>query len=174
VKDLETWLNELVDKPLPGGVAVAAVAAAMGAALLAKAARITLERQIPTGAGQAALEAAQAQRVESVRLAEADEQAYRAVLDTRALPAQDPPRTRAWRAATEVPLRVAEVCRSLLDSTCGLRDACWPAVRTEFETGSWLLEIGGRAGLQAAESNLHAWGEGSESQSLRATIEALR
>ena len=178
MKDLETWLDDLADKPLPGGVAAAAVAAAAGAALLAKAARITLQRQIPAGAKRAELEAvldaAQAQRAELVRLAEADEQAYRAVLDTHSLPARDPARSQAWRAATEVPLRLVEVCRSLLDSTDGLRDACWPAIYTEFETGSWLLQSGVRAGIQAAESNLLAWGERSESQSLRATIEALR
>jgi formiminotetrahydrofolate cyclodeaminase len=178
VKDLEAWLNELASESLPGGVTAATVAAAMGAALIAKAARITLERQDPDVTCRptlaAALEMAQVQGEELVRLAKADEQAYRAVLDTRSLPAEDPARNRAWWAATEIPLRVAEVCRSLLDSTCGLRDACWPAVRTEFDTGGRLLEVGAHAGLQAAESNLRAWGERPESRSLHATLEALR
>jgi methenyltetrahydrofolate cyclohydrolase len=178
VKDLEAWLSELASEPLPGAVAAAAVAAAMGAALIAKAARITLERQDTAvtcrPALAAALEAAQVRGEELVRLAKADEQAYRAVLDARCLPAEDPARSSAWRAATEIPLRVAEVCRSLLDSTCGLRDACWLALRTEFDTGGRLLEVGAHAGLQAAESNLRAWGERPESRSLQAALEALR
>jgi formiminotetrahydrofolate cyclodeaminase len=178
MKDLETWLNELATEPLPGGVAAAAVAAAMGAALIAKAARITLERRGPTGGGQmaleATLEAACAQRAELARLAEADTQAYRAVLDTRSLSAKDPARSQAWQAATEVPLRVAEVCRSLLEDASGLRDSCWPALRTDLESGIWLLEVGVRTGLHAAESNLSVWGEGSEDPSLRAILEMSR
>ena len=42
---LESWLDELAAQSLPGGVSAAALASAMGAALLAKTARVTLGRQ---------------------------------------------------------------------------------------------------------------------------------
>jgi formiminotetrahydrofolate cyclodeaminase len=157
VKDLEAWLDDLSAKPLPGGVAAAAVAAAMGSALMAKAARVTLRQQRRPNAGRTALEAvldlAQARRAELLELATADEQAYRAVLEPSGAADE------AWRAATEVPIRVAEACHSLLDQMPAILGLCWPPVRTDLEIGGWLLEIGARAGVAAAESNVRSWGD---------------
>lgn len=102
MNDLEAWLDEMVDAPLPGGLAAAAVAAALGAALVAKVGRIVLARPgLPAGV-RAAVEPlaalAQAERRGLLALAAADVEAYRAVLsdpadgpgDAQALPSHHP------------------------------------------------------------------------------------
>jgi len=172
------WLDDLATEPLPGGVAAAAVAAAMGAALCAKAARITLERQTLTDIVQAKLEdvyeQAQVQQAALLRLAGADEAAYRALMDVQALATQQPERNQAWQAATEVPIRIAEACRSLLDEVSALESACRPSVRVDYEIGVWLLEIGLRAGQRAAQANLRSWGDAPEARWLRLRLDALQ
>ena len=130
VKDFGVWLHDLSTAPLPGGVAAAAVAAAMGAALLAKATRVTLRRQAVDEAGRRALEAvldlARRRQTALVHLAEVDERAYRAVLEGGQMPASSATRREAWLEATEAPIRVAEVCQSLLDRSSQWLDPCWP------------------------------------------------
>ena len=172
------WLDGLATEPLPGGVAAAAVAAAMGAALCAKAARITLERQTLTDIVQAKLEdayeQAQVQQAALLRLAGADEAAYRAVMDVQVLATQQLERNQAWQAATEVPIRIAEACRSLLDEVSALESVCRPGVRVDYEIGVWLLEIGLRAGQRAAEVNLRSWGYAPEARLLRLRLDALQ
>ena len=171
MNDLEGWLHNLSARPLPGSVSAAAVAAAMGAALIAKAARVTLRRQAMTPADRAAMQAvldlARDQQPILLRLADADERAYRTVLRARA------PSPAAWREATEVPIRLAEACRSLLRPLPGVLDPCWPAVRPDLEIGSWFLEVAVRAGRLAAEINLRAWGEDPAAGPLRARVDAL-
>jgi formiminotetrahydrofolate cyclodeaminase len=178
VKDLEIWLQDMVARPVPGGVGAAAVAAAMGAALLAKVARTSMERQSLTSIDWANLEAAlglaQAQRVELMRLAGADEAAYQTVLDTRRLAPQAPARHQAWRAAAESPIRIAEACRTLLDSLSEVSDLCWQDVRADLDACGWLLEASVRIFVLAAESNLRAGEVGSGAADLQIRIDALR
>jgi formiminotetrahydrofolate cyclodeaminase len=175
---METWLQDMVAQPVPGGVAAAAVAAAMGAALLAKVARISIERQSLTSVDRANLEAvlglAQAQSVGLMRLAGADEAAYQTVLDTRPLAPQASARRQAWRAAAESPIRIAEACRTLLDSLSKVSDLCWQDVRADLYACGWLLEAGIRICVLAAERNLRAGGGGSGAQPLQGRIDALR
>lgn len=157
---LESWLDELAGQSLPGGVSAAAVSAAMGAALLAKAARVTLGRQAlePGIRGRLVKIAAQArvERVELVELAEADTKAYRAVLDAQQGTTDSPQQHDAYLVAAEIPVRMAEVCQGLLDGASVMRKFCWPALLVDLDIGHWLLEAGVRAGLAAAESNLSA------------------
>lgn len=178
VQDFEPWLKAMTMKPLPGGVAGAALVAAMGAALCAKAARITLQRQARAGSDpdqiEVALSRSQAQQPELLRLADADAQAYRAVLATRGLATRDPARSRAWQEATEVPLRVAEACRSLRDEILGLGSAHWADIAADFEIGLSFLETATRACLLAVESNLQAWGDHPEVQALRLRVDAVQ
>jgi formiminotetrahydrofolate cyclodeaminase len=175
---LELWLDVLATQPLPGGVAAAAVAAAMGAALCAKAARITLERQTLTNTVQAELQGvyqqAQVQKAALLHLAAVDEAAYRTVMDTQALAVDDPQRDQAWQAATETPIHMAETCRSLLGEVSALGSACRPSVRVDYEIGAWLLETGLRAGLRAAEANLRSWGDATGARSLQLRLDALQ
>ncbi len=178
MKDFGAWLHDLSTEPLPGGVAAAAVAAAMGAALLAKATRVTLRRQAVDEAGRTALEAvldlACGQQIALMHLAEVDERAYRAVLESRQMPASSATRREAWLEATEAPIRVAEVCQSLLDRSSQWLDPCWPPVEHDLQTGRWLLETGVRAGLLAAEGNIRSCRGGPETESLQMRIDELK
>lgn len=178
MEDFGTWLDDLSTKPLPGAVAAAALTAAMGAALIAKAARITLEkRPLDTDSRnmiQALWDLAESQRGSLVDLAHIDNRAYRAVLDARSLAASSPARVRAWLQATEAPVRLAEECRVLLERSAPLLDTCWPAVCPDPEIGIWFLETGLRAGLAAAEGNIGYCGDTQEAHSLRRRIDALK
>jgi formiminotetrahydrofolate cyclodeaminase len=171
------WLNDMAAKSLPGGVAAAAVSAAMGAALIAKAARLTLRRQELEGVRRQSLEAvlelSHSRRAELMRLAGADEPAYRAVLKSRTLPATSPVRRQAWQEATEVPVRVAEAARAVLDGLHEFDAVCWPSVCVDFEIGASLLAAGMSAALLAADNNLHAWGDEQGSRALRRRIDVL-
>ena len=115
MKDFDVWLNDLSNKPLPGAVAAAAVTAAMGAALIAKAARITLEKRQLDGDAQSSIQTlwnlAENQRASLVDLASADDRAYSAVLDARSSAASSSTLTRAWLQATETAIRLDEECR---------------------------------------------------------------
>jgi formiminotetrahydrofolate cyclodeaminase len=172
--DFTGWLDRLASQPLPGGVAAAALSAAMGAALTAKVARLTLAQQSLTGAERAmvqdTLDLAGAQQTDLICLASADEQAYRAVLDAEGAPA----RRLAWQQATGTPLQVAEACRLLLDRLPELFTVCPPVVQVDLQTGGWLLETGVRSGLRAAKTNLGAWADGTEPPALGSRIDALQ
>jgi len=172
--DFAGWLDRLATQPLPGGVASAAMAAAMGAALTYKVARIALAEKSLTGSNRAAVQAtldlASAQQAELVRLSSADEQAYRAVLEAE----QAPARRLAWQQATRVPILVSEACRLLLDRLPGLYAVCPPVVYVDLQIGSWLLEMGVRAGLEAAGANLQVWARGTDLPAFRARIDALQ
>jgi formiminotetrahydrofolate cyclodeaminase len=178
VNDFYAWLNDLATEPLPGGVSAAAVSAAMGTALIVKTVQATLQHQALDSWDRTALEAtlerAHAQRAMLLCLADADQQAYQAVLHSRRMAVRDPARNQAWQTATEVPLCVAEACDLLLERLSHLEAVCWPAVRADLEIGSWLLETGLRAGLLAAENNVQVWGERAHKSSFRTRMEALR
>lgn len=178
MRDFSSWLNDLSGKPLPGAVAAAAVSAAMGAALIAKATRITLQRQkmdsATGGALQALWELADHQQAMLIDLADADERAYRAVLDAKSLPESEPARVAAWLQATETPVRLAETCHALLESAYPLLNICWPAVCPDPEIGVWLLETGLRAGLAAAEDNVRCCTDTPQTRALQGRIDALK
>ena len=177
-EDFGDWLARLATQSLPGAVGAAALGAAMGAALISKACRLTLAHQPLSGSArdmvEATLSLADAQQAELLCLASTDEDAYRAVLESRRLPAGAPARDQARQWATEVPIEVAEACRVLLNRLPELSEACWPTVYADLEIGGWLLETGVRAGLLAAQNNLQIWGDGSAAQLLQARIRALQ
>jgi formiminotetrahydrofolate cyclodeaminase len=178
VTDLESWLHRLANDPLPGGVAAAALGAAMGAALVSKVLQVTFARREMDAALRAEMEfvlvLAQDQQAELMRCVDADELAYRALLATRKRPGQDLALGAAWRAATEVPIEIAERCRLLLDRLPALSELVWPPVRVDLEIAESLLRAGAHAGLAAAESNLTAWGDEDEARPLWSRIEVLR
>jgi formiminotetrahydrofolate cyclodeaminase len=177
VKEFNAWLLDLSTEPLPGGVAAAAVAAAMGAALVAKAARVTLRKQKAERLDLKVLETMQMradnQRAVLLSLADADEQAYGTVLKLRERTIRSEISRQAWYTAIEVPIRIAEACQSLLEALPRLADACWSPVLPDLKTGEWLLETGLWASLLAAKGNLAAYGDRPEAQALRTRIDAL-
>ncbi len=123
-------VRELIDRlasraPAPGGGSAAALAGAMGAALLEMVGELTTGRAGSDGNEGAVGEiwaAATARRAELLELAELDASAYDAVIDARRLPRQtDGERadralrvTDATREATRIPLRVAEAAADVL------------------------------------------------------------
>jgi formiminotetrahydrofolate cyclodeaminase len=160
---IDSWLDELSTQVVPGGVAAAALASAMGAALIIKAARITLQRQaledVECRAVEALVELSSTQKGLLRGLVQADVEAYRSLLRTRA--SQTPPTARdsAWRGVLEIPLQLAEACRLLLDRVPHLVPLCPPEVRPDLLVGQRLLEVGQHAGQAAAEHNLQAWAD---------------
>jgi formiminotetrahydrofolate cyclodeaminase len=178
LKEFDAWLEEMATHALPGGVAAAARSAAMGAALVAKVTRLTLQRQH--------LSAVEQQRLVSLvdlaskgvdglqRLAGEDARAYRQVLETGALPVEGTERRLAWQRATDVPLRVAEVCQELLLALDLLTDRCWPAVGTDLHTARRLLAVGRESGLEAAEANLQSWAEADDARGFGSRMRAIR
>jgi formiminotetrahydrofolate cyclodeaminase len=178
MREFSIWLKDLSTKPLPGAVAAAALAAALGAGLVAKAARVTLHRGAVNGATrtllQEVIELADQQQDALVRLAEADVRAYHAVLEAKSGSAPPPVQREAWLQATEMPILIAEACQSLVEHASLWLDDCWPAMCADLNIGLWLLETGIRAGLEAAESNIGFSGEPAAAESLQLRIDALK
>jgi formiminotetrahydrofolate cyclodeaminase len=178
MREFSAWLKDLSTKPLPGAVAAAALAAAMGAGLVAKAARVTLHRGAVDGATPALLQEvidlADRQQEALVRFAETDVRAYRAVLEARSRSAPPSVQREAWLQATETPLRIAEACRLLVERSSLWIDQCWPAICADLNIGLWLLQTGIRAGLEAAESNVGFCGDTPAAESLQMRIDALK
>jgi hypothetical protein len=99
---------------------------------------------------------------------------YRAVLESHVLGQENLSKGDAWREATEVPLCVAEACHLLLRQLPEPQGLRWPPVELDLQVGQWLLEVGLRTGLAAAESNLRAWSGGKELVPLQARVDALK
>lgn len=173
-----SWFARLATKPLPGGVAAAAVAASMGSALVVKVCRLTLVKSSLSDQERdsvgSVLDLAEQQGTMMTGLAREDEQGYQAVLDTSHLPDESPARRQAWQRATETPLQLAEGCRELLGCVPILFQVCLPAARVDLKVACWLLELGLRSGLEAAGSNLSRWRDGPEAISFRSRAESLR
>ncbi len=109
--------------PTPGGGSAAAVVGAMAAALVEMVGALTSDR--PATAADAVREiaaAAAARRSELLELAELDASAYQAVIAARRLPRETEAEradravrvAEATRAATQIPLRVAEAAADVL------------------------------------------------------------
>jgi formiminotetrahydrofolate cyclodeaminase len=178
MQDFGAWLRKLTTQPLPGGVSAAALAAAMGSALVAKAARVSLQRQALSEedrtALQAVLDLACHQQQALLGLADADERAYRAVLESHAQGNATLTPGDTWHKATEVPICVAEACHLLLRRLPRILDLCWPPIEPDLQVGQWLLEVGLRGGLSAAASNVRAWPDDKELVPLQARMDALK
>jgi len=114
---IEAFLDELASgAPTPGGGSAAALAGALGAALVAMVCRVSAARD--PGAAELAGTAARADglRYRLADLATADALAYEAVLAARRLPAQtrETAVQAALRRATEVPLDLVAVSSEVL------------------------------------------------------------
>ena len=173
----EAWLSDVSNRTLPGGVAVGALAAAMGAALVTKALRVTLSRgRLSPGEKrrfEAAAAAAREAQAALLGLAEADEVAFRRVLTAGKGSAASDERRNAWRMATDIPVSVAETSRDLLERLPPLHESCLPAVLVDLEIGTRLLLAGQDAGVRAARANLREWEADPDSGTLAPRLEAL-
>ena len=146
---------------VPGGGSAAAVAAAMGAALMSMVAKLSLRKATP------------AQNVEALhsivpqfdracellgRLSQDDIEAYRSVTGARKAARADQGRQAELAAAIEratvVPLETARAATEALDAAGRLRGLVWEMVASDFETGYLLLQTGFRGAMANAAINL--------------------
>jgi formiminotetrahydrofolate cyclodeaminase len=126
-KPVKTFLNELASAaPAPGGGSVAAVAGALGAALISMVCNLTIGKEKYAGVqaeiGEI-LEKSEKLRKKLADLLDADVEVYSLLSQTMKMPrdtdeqkqARATAMNRALKAATDVPMRVAEACVSVME-----------------------------------------------------------
>ncbi|MDW8101282.1 MAG: cyclodeaminase/cyclohydrolase family protein [Anaerolineae bacterium] len=126
-KPLNQFMDELASSaPAPGGGSVAALAGAMGAALVSMVCNLTIGKKKYADVEEeikAILEQSEALRREFLNLLEADVAAYTRVSEAMKMPRETEEQKaireealdKALKEATEVPLRVAEACVRVID-----------------------------------------------------------
>ena len=123
-RTLRTFSDDLsTDAPVPGGGSAAAYAGAMGAALAAMVARISIKKQ-PSDDLKTFIEETDNLRSDFLRLVDDDSAAYARVAEAMKLPRKSDEEKKvrqermqaALLAASRVPLEVAETARRLLDA----------------------------------------------------------
>jgi methenyltetrahydrofolate cyclohydrolase len=125
-KTVETFLSELASNlPAPGGGSVAALSGALGAGLISMVCNLTLGKPKYAAVEKdisAILAKSEGLRKELTGLLEADVRAYTELNQTMKMPrdteeqktARAKAMDRALKAATDVPIRVAEACTSVM------------------------------------------------------------
>ncbi len=153
------------DAPTPGGGTAAAVAGAMGAALVEMVAALTLSKEKYASAHAAVrviAEAASAARENFCGLAREDSEAYDRVVQARRLPKESPEekeeRNRllsvANRLATEVPMRTARAAVRLLAALPELVEKGNPNAASDAGSAALLLEAATESALLNVGINL--------------------
>ena len=142
---------------VPGGGSAAALAAAMGAALVsmvaklsARKAKVVEDREILTGLVPE-LDQLAARLLE---LSQDDIDAYRAVIDARKSGAQGEALARAYERAAEVPLEAATAVARALALLPEVSKRAWEMTASDLEVGSELLETGFAGALGNVAINL--------------------
>ena len=161
-KPVTVFLDELASSaPAPGGGSVAALSGALGAALVSMVCNLTLGKKKYAnvqGDIEALLSQSEALRKELVELLETDVQVYTEVSKAMKMPrateeeraARTAAMQKALKAATDVPMRVAEACVKVMD-------LCRPAaekgnVNAVSDVGVAVLMA--EAGLRSAALNV--------------------
>jgi formiminotetrahydrofolate cyclodeaminase len=169
------------DAPTPGGGALAAVGGALGAAMIAMTARLTLGRPRYAAVQDAAAAlAAEADRAwhALLDLADADATAYERVLAALRLPrATDEERAtrevalqQALVAATQVPAAIAEQCQAVLALAATAAAITNRNALGDVATGALLAEASMRAAAVQAELNLAAIDDAAFTASMAAAL----
>ena len=161
-KSMKTFLDELSSSaPAPGGGSVAALSGALGAALISMVSNLTIGKKKYTDVQKEIIELlkkSERLRKELIDLLEADIKVYTELSQTMKMPRDtDEQKTarakamdKALKAATDVPMRVAEACVSVMD-------LCRPAaergnVNAVSDVGVGVLMA--EAGLRSAALNV--------------------
>lgn len=182
---LEQFHDELASaSPAPGGGSAAAMAGALGAALVAMVARLTIGRknyQEVNAEFENLLPRADALRAELLQLMVHDADAYRRVMDAYQLP-KDTDAAKTARAdaiqsalqhAANVPLRVAQACAEILEMAQRAAARGNKNAASDAGAGALMAEAGLRAALLNVEINLGLIQDERFVARLRAEIQPL-
>ncbi len=182
---LEQFHDELASaSPAPGGGSAAAMAGALGAALVAMVARLTIGRknyQEVNAEFENLLPRADALRAELLQLMVYDADAYRRVMDAYQLP-KDTDAAKTARAdaiqsalqhAANVPLRVAQACAEILEMAQRAAARGNKNAASDAGAGALMAEAGLRAALLNVEINLGLIQDERFVARLRAEIQPL-
>ncbi|OGO01007.1 MAG: methenyltetrahydrofolate cyclohydrolase [Chloroflexi bacterium RBG_13_52_12] len=161
-KPIQMFLDELAsDAPAPGGGSVAALSGAIGAALISMVSNLTVGKEKYAGVQDdinALLKKSEKLRKELTELVEEDVRVYTELSQTMKMPrdTEEQKQTRAramdkaLKAATNVPMRVAEACVSVMD-------ICRPAAEKGNTNAVSDVGVGilmAEAGLRSAALNV--------------------
>jgi len=145
--------------PAPGGGSSAALAAALGAALLEMTASLELMREAPDPAvPEDAPARARELREQALALADRDMSSYAPVLDALRLPESDPERAGRLEAAlteaSRAPLAIAEAAAEAAELAARITAASNPAVRGDALAGVLIAEAATVTAASLVEINL--------------------
>ena len=142
---------------VPGGGSAAALAAAMGAALLSMVAKLSAKKA-KLNEDRAVLESLVPEldqlAARLLRLSQDDVDAYRAVIDARKSGAQGDALARAYERAADVPLQVATAAARGLALLPEVSKRAWEMTASDLAVGSELLETGFAGALGNVAINL--------------------
>lgn len=167
-KSLQSFLDEVASaEPAPGGGSVAALSGALGASLVAMVCRLTIGKkgyEAVSDEMQAILPRAEALQRELRDLMQADTDAYARVMDAYKLPkqtdAEKNARTRAiqdaLKHASDVPLRVAELCAKVLELARPIAEKGNKNAASDGGVGALMAEAGLRGAAFNVSINLGA------------------
>lgn len=171
--------------PAPGGGSAAALAGALGAALVAMVCQLTIGRksyQEVSAEFEGLLPHAEAKSRELLALMDADAEAYRRVIAAYKLPRETDAekQTReaevqeALKAAANVPLEIARACAEVLEQTMGVSARGNKNAASDAGAGALLAEAGLQAAILNVEINLGLIRDTSFVGAVRAELEPLR
>jgi formiminotetrahydrofolate cyclodeaminase len=161
---------------VPGGGSAAALAAAMGAALVSMVAKLSArradtaeDREVLTN-----LVPGLDQLVSRLlELSQEDIDAYRAVIDARKSGAKGPSLAGAYERAAEVPLEVATLASRAIAILPDVSRRAWEMTASDLAVGSELLQTGLSGALGNVAINLPEL-EGDAATRIEAAYQALR
>lgn len=184
-KSLQSFLDEVASaEPAPGGGSVAALSGALGASLVAMVCRLTIGKkgyEAVSDEMQAILPRAEALQRELRDLMQADTDAYARVMDAYKLPkqtdAEKAARTRAiqdaLKHASNVPLRVAELCAQVLELARPIAEKGNKNAASDGGVGALMAEAGLRGAAFNVSINLGAINDETFVHEHRARVQQL-
>ncbi|MCI0477014.1 MAG: cyclodeaminase/cyclohydrolase family protein [Anaerolineales bacterium] len=184
-KSLQTFLDELASaEPAPGGGSVAALSGALAASLVAMVCRLTIGKKgydAVSAEMQTILPRAEALQRELADLMQADTNAYSRVMDAYKLPKttddEKAARARAIQAAlqhaSDVPLRVAELCIQVLALARVVAEKGNKNAASDGGVGALMAEAGTRGAAFNVSINLGSIADETFVQDRRARVAEL-
>jgi len=184
-KTLQVFLDEVASaEPAPGGGSVAALSGALGASLVAMVCRLTIGKkgyEAVSAEMQTILPRAEALQRELRDLMQADTDAYARVMDAYKLPkqtdAEKAARTRAiqnaLKHASDIPLRVAELCAQVLELARPVAEKGNKNAASDGGVGALMAEAGLRGAAFNVSINLGAINDEAFVREHRARVQQL-